>query len=128
MLNRTNFKSKDLTDAEEYYKKLHIESSQRRIVRALAKVMVKHIEISEMSIMGFCWRALQEWQKKHKTDVSEISNMDPENRIKSVSELIDMVGANFKKILLDKEKEPAVDKGLKEVLAFYKKLYANRKL
>ena len=126
MLNRTNFNNKDLTEAEDFYKKLRVEPSQRRIVRALAKVMVKYIEISEMSIMGFCWRALGEWQTKHKKSVSDIANMTPENRIKSVSELTDMVGANFKKILLDKEKEPIVDEGLKEVLAFYKKLYANR--
>lgn len=126
MLNRTNFNNKDLTDAEDYFKKLHVEPSQRRIVRALAKVMVKYIEISEMSIMGFCWRALQEWQAINKKNVSDIADMTPENRIKAVSELIDMVGANFKKILLDKEKESIVDEGLDEVLAFYKKLYANR--
>ena len=91
MLNRTNFNNKDLTDAEDYYKKLHVEPSQRRIVRALAKVMVKYIEISEMSIMGFCWRALGEWQTIHKKSVSDIANMTPENRIKSVSGYCDII-------------------------------------
>ena len=93
-------------EAEDYYKKLRFASDQKDIIIEFGKLMKKFIPLSERAIKGFIWRSLKEWQLNFKRDFSEISKLDPENRIEAVVQIIEIFGARLKKVLIKKEQEP----------------------
>jgi len=55
------FKAKGFTEAEDYYKELHLTSDQRRKVRLVSKLATTCIPMSEHVMCGFAFRALKEY-------------------------------------------------------------------
>ncbi len=113
-------------EAEDYYKKLRFASDQKDIIIEFGKLMKKFIPLSERAIKGFIWRSLKEWQLNFKRDFSEISKLDPENRIEAVVQIIEIFGARLKKVLIKKEQEPLLEQVMQNALKRYEDNYANR--
>jgi hypothetical protein len=67
------------------------------------------------------------WQVKNKVDIKDVGQkFTPPQKIKVVSDLVDMAYKELTHILINKDQEPLLKKGINEVLEFYKKNFANR--
>ena len=120
------FKPKLVEEAEEYYKKLHVASDQKYIVVAIGKLISKYIPLPERPIRGFIWRTIREWQVKYKKDLGELSNMSPDDRVNAVVQIMEIFEFTMKRILIDKEQEPALEEAMKKTLDMYNEKFANR--
>ncbi|MFX1275582.1 MAG: hypothetical protein ACFFBP_03980 [Promethearchaeota archaeon] len=115
------FKKKSLTEAENYYKQLHLTSDQRRKVRLVAKLATQYIPISEHAMCGFAFRALQEYQIENKIELTEFESMSNEATLKMINDAMNRVKNQLLKILIDKKQEPVLDDAIVKLLDFYKK-------
>ncbi len=72
--------------------------------------------------------AAVEWQKKYSKPVSSVAQAGPQERVKFMVEVLNIMGAKFKQILhlKGKEKEAAVDEGIKQTLEFYRQSFLKR--
>jgi len=120
------FEPDSIKEAVDYYKKLRFASDQKDIIIEFGKLMKKFIPLSDRAIMGFIWRSLKEWQLNFKRDLSELSKLDPGNRIEAVVQIIDIFGIRLKKVLINKEQEPILEQAMQNALERYKENYANR--
>lgn len=120
------FKPNSVEEAEEYYKKLHVASDQKYIVVAIGKLISKYIPLPERPIRGFIWRTIREWQVKYKKDLGELSNMSPDDRVNAVVQIMEIFEFTMKRILIDKEQEPALEEAMKKTLDMYNEKFANR--
>ena len=127
MYDSLKFNHEAIQDAENYYKTLHLASGQRIIAQGIAKIVSNYIPIDVMPLMGFIWRVMRTWQIEHKIDIKEVGEkFTPQQRIEVVSELIDMAYKDLTHVLINKEQEPLLKKGLNDVFEFYKKNFAYR--
>ena len=131
MLKKESFKEKEINkvikEAEEYFKKVHMDESQFKIFLDFVKIFEKHIPLPDLAVKGIGWRAVREWQQKHKRDLIGLLEETPEERIKAIEDLLrNHVKPDLFEKLVDKKDEPLVDETIKDVLEFYKKEYAYR--
>ena len=115
------FKTKELTEAEDYYKELHLTSDQRRQVRLVSKVATSYIPISEHAMCGFAFRALKEYQVDNKIEMSAFESMSDEAILDMLSDVMNRVKNQLLKILISQEQAPTIDKAIVKLLDFYKK-------
>lgn len=115
------FKTTGLTEAEEYYKQLHLTSDQRRKVRMVAKLATNYIPISEHAMCGFAFRALTEYQIDNKIELSAFESMSSEETLEMLNDVMHRVKNQLLKILIEKEQEPVLDDAIIKLLDFYKK-------
>ena len=131
MLERKSFKEKSVNktikEAEEYFKKVHMDESQFKIFLDFVKIFEDYIPLSDIAVKGIGWRAVREWQQKHKRDLIGLLDETPDERIRAIEDiLLHHVKPDLFEKLVDKDDEPLVDKALDDMLEFYKKEYANR--
>lgn len=115
------FKESGLTEAADYYKKLHLTSDQRRKVRLVSKLATNYIPISEHAMCGFAFRSLTEYQVDNKIEVSAFESMSPEDTLKMLNDVMNRVKNQLLKILIEKEQAPMLDDAIVKLLDFYKK-------
>ena len=115
------FKKKGLTEAEEYYKQLHLTSDQRRKVRLVAKLATQYIPISEHAMCGFAFRALQEYQIDNKIELTVFESMSEEATLKMLTDTMNRVKNKLLKILIKEDQVPVLDDAIVKLLDFYKK-------
>ena len=120
------FKPESIKEAEEYYKTLRVASDQKYIIVAIGKLISKYIPIPERAIRGFIWRTIREWQVTYKKDLGELSNMSSTDRVNAVVQIMEIFETTMKRILIDKEQEPALKEGMKKTLDMYNEKFANR--
>jgi hypothetical protein len=127
MYDTLKFNKEAIQEAEDYYNTLHLASGQRIIAQGIAKIVANYIPLDVMPLMGFIWRVMRTWQIEHKIDMKEVGEkFTGQQKIKVVSELIDMAYKDLTRVLINKEQEPLLKKGLNEVFEFYKKNFAYR--
>jgi hypothetical protein len=114
------FKAKGLTDAEEYYKELHLTSAQRRKVRLVSKLATNYIPMSEHAMCGFAFRALKEYQVDNKIELSAFESMSADEKVTMLTDVMSRVKNQLLKILLKQEQTPTIDKAIVKLLDFYK--------
>ena len=120
------FRPKSVKEAEEYYKTLRVASDQKYIVIAISKLIDKYIPIPERAIRGFIWKTIREWQLQYKTDLNELSTMNPAERVNAVKQIIEIFETMMKRILIDKDQEPALKEAMQQALNIYNEKFANR--
>ncbi|MFX1567470.1 MAG: hypothetical protein ACFFCV_03785 [Promethearchaeota archaeon] len=121
-----SFKPKALKEAEEYFKNVHMAQEQHVIFNDLVKIVLKYIHMDELAAKGIGWRSVSRWQLKHKRDLFGLVNETPEERIKSVDQLFEIVKEELIKILEDPSEKSLVNKAIGDMMEFYKKEYAYR--
>ena len=127
MLNRKSFQDKPIKEAEEYFRNVHMTQEQHSIFLSFVKIFEKYIPLSDIAVKGIGWKAVKEWQLAYKRDLSGLINETPEERIKSIAELLrNFVKPDLLEKLVDQKDEPLVDKAVEDTLDFYKKEYAYR--
>jgi len=115
------FKEKSLTEAEDYYKTLHLTSDQRRKVRLVAKLATQYIPMSEHAMCGFAFRSLKEYQVDNKIELSAFETMSDEATLEMLTDTMNRVKIHLLKILIKKEQAPILDDAIVKLLEFYKK-------
>lgn len=120
------FKPKGIAAAEEYFKNVHMTQEQHKIFLDFVNIFLKHIPLNEMALKGIGWRAVSEWQLKHKRDLLGLESEQPEGRIKSIEEILNSVKRLLIEILEDPAQKSILDDVMKELIDFYKKKYAFR--
>lgn len=125
-INELIFKPKGLKDAEEYFRNVHMTQEQHTIFLGFVKNFLEHIPINEMAAKGIGWRAVSEWQLKHKRDLLGLESETPEERLKSIEEILNIVKRLLTEILEDPAQTSILDAVMKELLDFYRKEYAFR--
>lgn len=125
-INELKFKPKGIKDAEDYFKNVHMTQEQHTIFLDFVNIFIEHIPINEMAVKGIGWRAISEWQLKHKRDLLGLESEAPEERIKSIEEILNIVKRLLTEILEDPAQKSILDNVMKELLEFYKKQHAFR--
>ena len=120
------FKPKSVKEAEEDYNKFHASSDQKNIIVAIGKLISQYIPLPEKAIRGFIWRTIREWQVTYKKDIGELSTMSSDDRVNAVLQIIEIFETTMKRILIDKEQEPALEEAMKKTLDMYNEKFANR--
>ncbi len=123
---RSDFKDKALKEAELYFKNVHMTQEQHRIFLDFVKLFLKYIPIEELAAKGIGWRAVSKWQLTHKRDLMGLEKETPEERIKAIEQLLDVVRLELLETLKDPKVNPKLTIAIKETLDFYKKQYAYR--
>ena len=125
-IKELKFKPKGIKDAEDYFKNVHMTQEQHAIFLDFVNIFLKHIPTNEMAVKGIGWRAISEWQLKHKRDLLGLESETPEERIKSIEEILNIVKRLLTEILEDPEQKSILDDVMKELLEFYNKEHAFR--
>ena len=120
------FKPKGIAAAEEYFKNVHMTQEQHKIFLDFVNIFLEHIPLNEMALKGIGWRAVIEWQLKHKRDLLGLESEPPEERLKSIEEILNIVKRLLTEILEDPAQKSILDDVIKDLIDFYKKEYAFR--
>jgi hypothetical protein len=126
MLEDSNFKNKALREAQEYFKNVHMTQEQHKIFNDFIDIFLNHIPIEKVAAKGIGWRSIRKWQLKHKRDLLGLEDEEPEERIKSIAQLLEVVKTELIGDLVDEDDAPLVDEATTDILNFYKDKYANR--
>ena len=112
---------------ENQYKKIITDEIQRKIIDDFATIISEEISVKKMVIKGFLWRALREWQKRHKItilDTEKTSRSTPEERIKQASEILDICMNEMRELVEDETQ--ALETGINKALTHYITKYSER--
>ncbi len=120
------FKPKGITAAEEYFKNVHMTQEQHKIFLSFISLFIQSIPMNEMAVKGIGWHAVSEWQLKHKRDLLGLESEPPEERLKSIEEILNIVKRLLTEILEDPAQKSILDNVIKDLIDFYKKEYAFR--
>ena len=121
-----SFKPKALKDAEVYFKNVHMTQEQHVIFNDFVKIVLKYISIDELAAKGIGWRSVSKWQLEHKRALLGLVDETPEERIKSIDQLLMIVKEELVKILEDPNEKSLVDIAINDIMEFYKNEYAYR--
>ncbi len=121
-----SFKPKALKAAEKYFKNVHMSQEQHIIFNEFVKIVLKYIKMDELAAKGIGWRAVSKWQLKHKRDLLGLEHETPDERIKSIDQLLNIVKDELIKILEDPNEKSLVDIAIADILEFYRKEFAYR--
>ena len=119
-----SFKPKALKDAEEYFKNVHMTQEQHIIFNEFVKIVRKYIKIDELAAKGIGWRSVSKWQLEHKRDLLGLEQETPDERIKSISQLMNVVKDELINILEDSSQKSLIDTAINDTMEFYKKEFA----
>ena len=115
-----SFKEKSLTDAENYYKELHLTGKQRRKVRLVSKLATNYIPISEYAMSGFAYMAIKEYQIDNQIEMAEFENFSAEAKLEMFSDLLKRIRERLLRAIVKPEQTSVLDNAIKEVYNFYK--------
>ena len=121
-----SFRPKALKDAEEYFKNVHMTQEQHVIFNDFVKIVLKYIHMDELAAKGIGWRSVSKWQLEHKRDILGLEDETPDERIKSIEQLLKIVKEELISILEDPNEKSLIDTAIHDIIEFYKKEYAYR--
>jgi len=121
-----SFKPKALKEAEEYFKNVHMTQEQHVIFNEFVKIVLKYIKMDELAAKGIGWRSVSKWQLEHKRDILGLVDAAPDERIKSIDQLLKIVKEELINILEDPNEKTLIDTAINDIMEFYKKEYAYR--
>ncbi len=121
-----SFKPKALKAAEKYFKNVHMSQEQHIIFNEFVKIVLKYIKMDELAAKGIGWRSVSKWQLDHKRDLLGLEHETPDERIKSIDQLLNIVKDELIKILEDPNEKSLVDIAKEDILEFYRKEFAYR--
>lgn len=121
-----SFQKDELKKAEEYFKDVHMTQEQHKIFTDFVQIFLKYIPLEEITAKGIGWKAVKEWQLKHKRDLLGLIEAEPEERINSIFELTQIVKQDLIDILENPGDKGKIDLAIEELMDFYKDKYAFR--
>ncbi len=121
-----SFKPKALKAAEEYFKNVHMAQEQHVIFNEFVKIVLKYISMEVLAAKGIGWRAVSKWQIEHKRDLLGLVDATPDERIKSIDQILKIVKDELVKILEDPNEKSLLDPAINDMMEYYKKEYAYR--
>lgn len=121
-----SFQKDELKKAEEYFKDVHMTQEQHKIFTDFVQIFLKYIPLEEITAKGIGWKAVKEWQLKHKRDLLGLIEAEPEERINSIFELTQIVKQDLIDILENPDDKGKIDLAIEELMDFYKDKYAFR--
>lgn len=80
--------------------------------------------MDELAAKGIGWRSVSKWQLEHKRDLLGLVGAAPDERIKSIDQLLKIVKKELINILEDPNEKPLIDTAINDNMEFYKKEYA----
>lgn len=125
-ITNKSFKPKALREAEEYFKNVHMTQEQHTIFLEFVRIFLKYIKLEELAAKGIGWRAVSKWQIGHKRDLIGLESETPDERIKSINQLMNIVKDELIKILEDPSQKSLIDTAINDTMEYYKKEYAFR--
>lgn len=125
-ITNKSFKPKALKEAEEYFKTVHMTQEQHTIFLEFVKIFLKYINMEELAAKGIGWRAVSKWQIEHKRDLIGLESEVPDERIKSINQLMNIAKDELIKILEDPSQKSLIDIAINDAMEFYKKEFAYR--
>lgn len=114
------FDKDTLDESEEYFKKLHLSSGQRRKIRLVSKLATNYIPINEHAMAGFAYRAIQAYQVENKIELNKFESMDDKQKLEMVSDVFERIKGMLTKAILKPDQSHLLDKAIKESYEFYK--------
>jgi len=114
------FKEETLSDAEDYYKQLHITREQRRKVRLVSKLATSYIPISEHAMCGFTFMAIRDYQVDNKIKMTEFEDLSAEAKLEMFSDLLKRIRERLLHAIVKPEQTSVLDNAIKDVYEFYK--------
>ncbi|MFX1371430.1 MAG: hypothetical protein ACFFCE_06175 [Promethearchaeota archaeon] len=121
------FNKIELEKAESDFSKAKMDSFQRKIIITEAEMMCKFINMSELAMRGFIYRAVMDWQKENKHYFTDALNMTSEDRIKKIGFfIVERLGFYLKRLVMTDEEKQNIDIALKDGLQYYKNHFSNR--
>ncbi len=118
--NKITFNEDALTEAENYYKELHLTSKQRRKVRTVSKLATHYISINEHAMCGFAFRALKEYQVDNKIEMSAFETMSNIEKVDMLTDVMGRVKKQLLKVIMKPEQSHIIDDAIKNLIKFYK--------
>jgi len=125
-ITNKSFRPKALKEAEEYFKNVHMTQEQHTIFLEFVRIFIKYIKLEELAAKGIGWRAVSKWQIEHKRDLIGLENETPDERIKSINQLLNIAKDELIKILEDPSQKSLIDTAINDTMEFYKKEFAYR--
>lgn len=125
-ITNKSFRPKALKEAEEYFKNVHMTQEQHTIFLEFVRIFIKYIKLEELAAKGIGWRAVSKWQIDHKRDLIGLENETPDERIKSINQLLNIAKDELIKILEDPSQKSLIDTAINDTMEFYKKEFAYR--
>jgi len=106
---------------ERHFSEQEIRKIHRDMLEQVADVLLQYINISKLALMGFAWKAIANWEKKHNRTAYDISiHGTLKEKAEAVREMFDDVEDMLRRILRDPEQaanlKEAVDAGYKYYL------------
>ena len=121
-----NFDLKAIEAAEKEYRNVQPEPIQKKIIEEIAEITSKYISISELAIRGFIILAIRKWQMEKSKLVTDITKMDPKERIIEVVKIIENCRGFLMKAIINREQQEELNESINHVIEFYKEKYAFR--
>lgn len=113
------FVTSELEKEANDFSQLQIHPKHREYVEMVANVIEQYLEINHLALMGFAWKAIKEWQIKHKMTALEASYKDKEFRDQATKEMFDITKGYLKRVLRNKADEPIIDLAIDKAYQFY---------
>lgn len=120
------FKKAELDKAEKSYRKIKPAEEQKKIIDTLIDIGEKYITIKRDALGHFVYESIKQWQKESKKILEDILTMTPQNRIESVSDILEKVKRRLTTILEIFDQEEMLKKAIEEAKQYYIDTYANR--
>ena len=97
---------------------------QHKIFINLVNIFLKYIPLGDIAAKGLGWKSISRWQIEHKRDLLGLINETPEERIKSMNQLSEVIKNEVIAILEDPEQKSLVDNTINEIMEYYKREHA----
>ncbi len=105
MTQTLKFNDEKVSRAEDDYKKLKLNKSQREAVDKIALLMAHFLDLQLNAIKGSMWLTIRQWQEDKKQSISTISSLPRNAQEQAVIELITLGKERIKKMMISPEKQ-----------------------
>ncbi|AHB41755.1 TPA: hypothetical protein DIC40_00620 [Patescibacteria group bacterium] len=113
MITKIGFNAVEVQNAAAEYEKVELPKEYRELMDGISRIMSPFVDMSDMAIRGFIFRAIIEWQKRKNKKVAIVLDLSPQERQQMMKQGLDILQEMLAKILKtpsDKQKlQKAVD-------------------
>ncbi|MFW9991748.1 MAG: hypothetical protein ACFFD4_06790 [Candidatus Odinarchaeota archaeon] len=120
-----SFRKEAVEKAEKDFQKIETADDMRKILYALAKLMANFIPLKEMSLVGFIWLSMREWQQDNSKTILEATTT-VETRIQVAGELFSRLQAKLEPLLKNTDDQQHLAEAIEAGFKYYKENFANR--
>ena len=96
VIKNLKFDQVEIEKAEKDFSRLQLHPGQRGMVDSMSKIMTGFLPISELSIKGFTWKVMQNWQTNNQKTMEDLHTMTMDETIEATKEML----ADSKKIYM----------------------------